>query len=76
MSSMACPAVQYFFPHYLINGTIFDRNLLNMKCVFRFSLQLLSEPFFVLEEMSEISSKVYISLHVKYPLFVSDFNET
>jgi len=26
--------------------------------------------------MSEIGSKMYIGLHVKYPLFLSDFNET
>ena len=64
------------FPHCLVNCTIFERNLLNVKCVFRFSLQLLSAPFFILEEMSEISSKVYIILHIKYPLFFSVFNET
>jgi len=28
------------------------------------------------EEMSEILSKMYIVLRVKYPLFLSDFNET
>jgi hypothetical protein len=31
------------FPHYLINGTIFERKSLNTKCVFWFSLQFLSE---------------------------------
>jgi hypothetical protein len=30
------------------------KKLLNMKCVFRVSLQLLSEIFFILDEMSEI----------------------
>jgi len=24
----------HIFPHYLINGTIFENKLLNMKCVF------------------------------------------
>jgi len=28
------------------------------------------------EEMSEIILKMYIGLQVKYPLFLSDFNET
>ena len=28
------------------------------------------------EEMSEIWSKMYIGLHVKYPFFFSDFNGT
>jgi hypothetical protein len=38
----------HIFPHYLINGTIFEIMLLNIKCVFWFSLQLLSEIFLVL----------------------------
>jgi len=25
LSSVVCPALQYFFPHYLINGTIFEK---------------------------------------------------
>ena len=37
------------FPHYLINGTIFEEKiLLNTKCVFWFSLQRLSETFLIL----------------------------
>jgi len=36
------------FPHYLLNGTIFERKLPNTKYVFRFSLQLLSEIFLIL----------------------------
>jgi hypothetical protein len=36
------------FPHYLINGTIFGKKILNTKCVFWFSLQVLSETFLVL----------------------------
>ena len=35
-------------PQYLINGKIFGKTLLNMKCVSRFSLQRLSETFLVL----------------------------
>ena len=31
--SVNCPAVQYF-PHYLINGTIFGEKIPNTKCVF------------------------------------------
>jgi len=40
------PARLYnIFPHYLTNGTVFERKkkLLSIKCMFRFSLQLLSE---------------------------------
>jgi hypothetical protein len=43
------------FLHYLNNGTIFFKKiLLNVICVFWFSLQLLSETFLILKEMSEI----------------------
>ena len=37
--SVACPAVPFFFRHYLINGTILGgKNLLNTKCVFWLSV--------------------------------------
>jgi len=51
LSFVACPALQYF-PHYLINGTIFEKRkeILNIKCVF-FSLQLLPETFLILGEI-------------------------
>jgi len=43
------PAQLYnIFPHYLINVTIFEKQLRNIKCVFLFSIQLLSETFFIL----------------------------
>jgi hypothetical protein len=37
-----------FFPHYLMNGAIFRKTLLNIKCVFWFSLRLLWETFLIL----------------------------
>jgi len=36
-----------YYPHYLINGMIFGKTLLNVKYVFSFSLQLLSETFLI-----------------------------
>ena len=37
------------FPHNLINGMIFEeKKLMNIKCVFWFSLQLLSETLLIL----------------------------
>jgi hypothetical protein len=43
------PARLYnIFPHYLINGTIFEETLLNIKRVIWVSLQLLSEAFLIL----------------------------
>ena len=41
----------HIFPHYLINGTVFGKALLSVKCVVLFSLQLLSETFFLLERI-------------------------
>ena len=55
------------FFHILINGTIFGKKLLNMKCVFclkHFSFQ---------EEFSGVLSQMYIGHHVKYPLFLTHF---
>ena len=69
-SSVACLAV----PHYFINGSIFGKKILNMKCVFRCSLQRLSEIFLFIRRSREILSDMYISLHVKYPLFLLHFN--
>jgi hypothetical protein len=43
LSSVATAA-----PHYLINGTYIETKLLNTKCVFLVSLQLLSETFLIL----------------------------
>jgi len=63
------------FPHYLIKGMILGAMLLNTKCVFWFSLQLLSETF-----ITVIPARYYHnctqSLHVKCPLFWSDFDKT
>jgi hypothetical protein len=44
--------------------------------VFRFSLQLLSETFFILGRTERDMIKLCIGLHVKYPLFLLDFIET
>jgi len=70
------PALLYnIFPHYLINGTIKKKKkLLKTKCVFWFSLQLLSETFLILSRNERDVIKMYIGLHVKYPLFLSGLN--
>jgi len=60
------PARLYsIFPHYFINGRISPKKLLKTKGVLWFALQLLSEWW-----------KIHIGLHVKYLLFLPDFNET
>jgi hypothetical protein len=50
----------HIFPHYLINGTIFGKKLSNIKCVFLFSLQLLSETFLILRR---IQPNIIINVH-------------
>jgi hypothetical protein len=40
--------------------------------LYNFCLQRIS----FCEELSKIWSKMYIGLHVEYPLFLSDFTET
>jgi hypothetical protein len=65
------PARLYvIFPHYLINGTIFGTMMLNMKCVFRFSLQIFTKTFFTLrgtegdmvEKIQCVSKKSFTTL--------------
>jgi hypothetical protein len=71
------PGCTIFFPRYLINGMIFEKKLLNTKCVFWFSLHLLSETFLILGRIErDIIKKIYIGLYVKYQVFLSDFNKT
>jgi len=70
------PALLYnIFPHYPMNRTVFGGWALNIKRVFWFSLQLLSEAFLILRTVRDITIND-ICLHVKYPLFLSDFNKT
>ena len=72
------PAPLYnIFPHYLINCTIFGKEkLLNTKCVFWFSLQLLCETFLILRRTErDMIKNVYWS-YLKYLLFWFHFNET
>ena len=49
-----------FFSHCLTNGTIFRKKLSNIKCVFWFSLQPLSETFILL---GRIQRGIIINVH-------------
>ena len=66
----------HIFTHYLTNGAIFGKKLLNIKCVFWFCLQLLSETFLILRR---IQRNIIINVQrssCKVPLLLSDFKET
>jgi hypothetical protein len=58
------------FPRYLRNCTIFEK-LLYTKCVLTFSTAFVWNIY-----LFKNNSAIYIGLHVKYSLFVSDFSET
>ena len=40
------------------------------------SIQYLSETFLILRRIERVCSRMYIGLHVQYPLFLPDFNKT
>jgi hypothetical protein len=63
----------YNFPRYLTNGMIFWKILLKIMCVF--SLQLLSETFFIIRRIERDITDLHRSLK-KHALFLSDFNGT
>ena len=56
------------FPHSLIIGTILKNTLLNIKCVFRFSLQFLCYTFLVLRRTERV-----VFINVLRSLFSPDF---
>jgi hypothetical protein len=64
-----------FFPHYLLNGMIFEKkkNFKHKMCFVIFS-RYLSETFPFLIIIERKSIKMYIGLHVKCLLFLSDFS--
>ena len=68
LSLVVCLALRYF-------STFFEKKLLDIKCVFWFSVQLLSEIFLILRRNERDIIKMFIGLHVKYSLFLSYFNE-
>jgi hypothetical protein len=73
LSPVASPAPQYFstLSHKRHD---FRKTFLNTKCVFRLPLQLLSKTFLILRTTERDMIKNYVGLHVKHPLFFSNFN--
>jgi hypothetical protein len=79
LSFVACPALQYFFPHYLINGTTFGGGggiIDNKMCVLIFCTTFVWNISHSKKNWVRYVQKTSIGLHVKYRLFLSDFNET
>ena len=76
LSTVDCPALRYF-PHYLINGTFFEKkkSYWTQNVCFDFLYKLCQKNVSFYEELSKIWSKMSSDLHVKFPLLLSDFNE-
>jgi hypothetical protein len=71
------PALLYkIFPHYLINGMIkkqTNKQNVYYEVFFNFCLKYF---FHSRKNWVRYDKKMYTGLHVKFPLFLSDFNET
>jgi hypothetical protein len=63
------PWLHHIFRHYLKNDMIFGKKLLDIKCVFWFSLNLLFETFGHSKKNSARYCHKCKSLHVKYLLY-------
>jgi len=64
------------FQIFLTSGMVFGRKkMFKGNCVSIF-LQFLSETFLILRRIERHFIKMYICLHVKYTLFLTDINET
>jgi len=66
LSTVICLAVPYFLL-YLNNGTIFGKKWLNIKCVFWFSLQLLSETCLILRRNQRVIILIVILIVHFFP---------
>jgi hypothetical protein len=69
------PARLYNIFHITSQKHDFRKKLLKTKHVFWYPLQIFSETYLTLRRTERGMVKIYIGLHVKYRLFLSDFNE-
>jgi hypothetical protein len=63
------------FPHYLTNGTISEKKVIEYKMCILIFCKILSETCIILRRSDRDTMKMYIGPRVKYPLFLSDFYE-
>jgi hypothetical protein len=76
-SSVACLALLYFYTFSHNWHDFQKKKLLDIKCLFVFSVQLLFGTFLIRRRTrQDIILNVSVSVHVKYLLFLSDFNQT
>ena len=77
LSSVACLGLQYFSKlSHKRHDFREKKSYWTQNVYFDFLYKIYPNHFSLYEEMSEIWSKMYIAFHVKYPLLLSDFNES
>jgi len=75
LSSVACTALSYF--SILSHKRHYSRKNVTERIIrVLISFKLLTETFLILRIIRRDTFSMYIALQVKYPLFLSDFNET
>ena len=63
LSSVVCPAAPFYFSHYLTNGRIFEKKLIEHKmCVLIVSKQTLAEIFLILRIIHRYSCRILMKL--------------
>ena len=72
LSYVACPALQYFSTLSHKRQDFREKH----KMCFHFLYNFCLKHFSFYEESSERLPQTYVRLHVTYPLFLPDFNET
>jgi hypothetical protein len=72
---VACPELNYFST-LSRKRHAFPKTFLNTKYVLWLSLQLLSDISHSQKKLTRYDKKTCIGLHIMFPLFLSDFNET
>jgi hypothetical protein len=65
--------LHHVFRHYFINGATFGKTLLNIKYMFSFSLQLLSEPFLIIRRILQDMVKNVETSSCKVPVIFVGF---
>jgi len=68
-------SLYHIFPHYLTHGTMFSKKLLNIKYLLIFSINFVWNISYPKKSWARYYHKC-TCLHVKYPLFLGDCNET
>jgi len=74
LSSVACPALQYFSTSHN-RQDLREKKLLTIKHVLWLFLRLFSAAVLILRRNERDMIKICRGLHAKYPSFLSDFNE-